>query len=81
MARDQLRMRRFTRAEYQRLVDYGLLDEDEPIELLDGLLLVEEPRHSLHRTAVLLAAKTLERASGDGWFAPHATVPVDVLLP
>jgi Uma2 family endonuclease len=68
MARDQLRMRRFTRAEYERLIDYGLLDEDEPIELLDGLLLVKEPQRSLHRTAVLLAAKTLERAFGDGWF-------------
>ena len=45
-----------------------LLDEDDPIELLDGLLLVKEPQHSPHRTAVLLVAKALERAFGDGWF-------------
>ncbi len=36
--------------------------------MLDGLLLVKEPQHSPHRTAVLLAAKAVERAFGDGWF-------------
>jgi Uma2 family endonuclease len=61
-------LRRWTRREYARLIDHGLLDEDDPIELLDGLLLVEEPQHSPHRTAVLLVAKALERAFGDGWF-------------
>ena len=59
---------RWTRHEYERLIDHGFLDEDEPIELLDGLLLVKEPQHSPHRTAVLLAAKALERAFGEGWF-------------
>ena len=59
---------RFTRHQYARLIDHGFLDEDDPIELLDGLLLVKEPQHSLHRTAVLLAAKALERAFGEGWF-------------
>jgi len=60
--------RRWTRHEYERLIDHGFLDEDEPIELLDGLLLVKEPQHSPHRTAILLVAKALERAFGDGWF-------------
>jgi Uma2 family endonuclease len=50
------------------LIDHGLLDEDEPIELLDGLLLVKEPQHSLHRTAVLLVARALEQVFGAGWF-------------
>jgi Uma2 family endonuclease len=59
---------RFTRHEYGQLIDHGLLGEDDPIELLDGLLLVKEPQHSPHRTAVLLAAKALERAFGEGWF-------------
>src|SRR5438128_2201011 len=44
------------------------LDEDAPIELLDGLLLVKEPQHSRHRTAVLLVAKAVERAFAEGWF-------------
>jgi Uma2 family endonuclease len=59
---------RWTRREYARLIDRGILDEDDPIELLDGLLLVKEPQSSPHRTAVLLVARTLERAFGDGWF-------------
>jgi hypothetical protein len=60
--------RRWTRHEYGRLIDHGFLDEDDHIELLDGLLLVKEPQHSPHRTAVLLVAKALERAFGEGWF-------------
>lgn len=61
-------LRRWSRHEYARLIDHGFLDEDDPIELLDGLLLVKEPQHSPHRTAVLLVAKALERAFGEGWF-------------
>src|SRR5258705_8048448 len=56
------------RSESARLIDHGVLDEDEPIELLDGRLLVKEPQHSAGRTALLLVAKALERAFGDDWF-------------
>src|SRR5262245_54427915 len=59
---------RWTRHEYERLIDHGFLDEDDWVELLDGLLLVKEPQHSPHRTAVLLVAKAVERAFGEGWF-------------
>ena len=59
---------RWSRRQYARLIDRGLLDEDEPVELLDGLLLVKEPQSSPHRTAVLLVAKAVERAFGEGWF-------------
>ena len=62
------RLRRWSRGEYARLIDRGILDEDDPVELLDGLLLVKEPQHSPHRTAVLLTAKALEQAFGEGWF-------------
>jgi len=61
-------LHRWTRHEYERLMDHGFLDEDDPVELLDGLLLVKEPQHSRHRTAVLLAARAVERAFGEGWF-------------
>ena len=65
-------LRRWTRHEYERLIDHGFLDEDDPIELLDGLLLVKEPQHSAHRTAVLLVAKAVERAFGEGWFVQRS---------
>ena len=48
-------LHRWSRREYGLLIDHGLLDEDDPVELLDGLLLVKEPQHSPHRTAVLPA--------------------------
>jgi Uma2 family endonuclease len=62
------RLYRWSREEYGRLIDHAFLDEDDPVELLDGLLLVKEPQHSPHRTAVLLVAKALERGFGEGWF-------------
>jgi len=61
-------LHRWTRHEYERLMDHGFLDEDDAVELLDGLLLVKEPQHSRHRTAVLLVARAVERAFGEGWF-------------
>jgi Uma2 family endonuclease len=65
---DGLGLHRWSRQKYERLIDHGFFDDDEPIELLDGLLLVKEPQDSPHRTAVLLVAKALERAFGEGWF-------------
>jgi len=59
---------RWTRRAYGRLIDHGVLDEDDPVELVDGLLLVKEPQSSPHRTAVLLVARATERAFGEGWF-------------
>src|SRR5919108_1855598 len=71
-------LHRFTRREYARMIDLGFLDEDDPIELLDGLLLVKEPQSSPHRTAVLLVAKALERAFGDGGFVQtHSPIGLD----
>ena len=52
---------RWTRRDYARLIEHGLFDEDDPIELLDGLLLVKEPHSSAHRTAVLLTANLVDR--------------------
>ena len=59
---------RFNRRAYQDMLQHGLLDEDDPVELLDGLLLVKEPQQSPHRTSVVLVARAVERAFGDGWF-------------
>lgn len=61
-------LHRWSRREYRLMIDHSLLDEDDPVELLDGLLLVKEPQHSPHRTAVILVAKALERGFGEGWF-------------
>jgi hypothetical protein len=38
------RLRRWKRAEYERLVELGLLAPGERLELLDGLLVDREPQ-------------------------------------
>jgi Uma2 family endonuclease len=62
-----LRTRRWTRAEYDRLIALGVLDEDEPIELLGGEMVVREPQAGPHATAVQLVHQALQRVFGKGW--------------
>ena len=62
-----MQTRPWTRAEYDRLIEIGFLDEDEPIELLGGQLVVREPHCSPHATGVRLADEALRRVFGPGW--------------
>jgi Uma2 family endonuclease len=62
-----VRTRHWTRTEYDRLVEIGVLHEDEPIELLGGQLIVAEPKGTPHTTAVGLTADALRVAFGPGW--------------
>lgn len=67
MSEDPLRMYRWTRRAYGRLIDEGILCEDDPVELLDGLLVVREPKHSPHSTATSLVDEALRAVFGPGW--------------
>ena len=49
------------------MIDVGVLDEDERIELLGGELVVREPQGSPHHTAVGLTEDALRAALGPGW--------------
>lgn len=62
----EVETRRLRRFEYDRLVELGMFT-GERLELLDGLLVVREPQHSPHATAVRLVQRTLERVFGAGW--------------
>jgi len=64
---DLPRTRRWKRIEYDRLVELGVLHEDEPVELIGGNLIVAEPKSSPHATAVGLVADALRAAFGGGW--------------
>src|SRR5215467_7674643 len=64
---DPPRTRRWTRTEYERLVDQGIFREDEHLELLDGLLVVREPQGSRHSAAVAALCSVLARAFGAGF--------------
>ena len=67
MATHPVRPRRWTRAEYDRLIDIGVFRPDERLELLGGELVVSEPQNSAHYTAIGLAEDALRAALPPGW--------------
>ena len=69
MAGYETRTRRFSRAEYERLIDLGVFQPGEALELIGGELIVAEPQGAAHYTAIVKTARTLEAAFGPGWHA------------
>ena len=59
--------KRWTRAEYERLVELGVFDPGERLELIDGLLVVREPQGSRHAAGIRRVLSALQRALGDVW--------------
>jgi len=59
--------RRWTRTEYERLIELGVFQPGERLELLDGLLVLREPQGVSHATAIRRVLRALRRALGDGW--------------
>ncbi len=74
MAQPPLTLRRWKRAEYERLVDLGLFQRD-PVELIGGQLVVAEPQGSYHATAVGAADDALRAVLPPGWIV-RAQMPV-----
>jgi len=62
-----VRTRQWTRAEYDRMIEIGVFQPGDPVELLGGELVVAEPQSSPHYTAVYLAEEALRSAFGPGW--------------
>ncbi len=62
-----IKTRRWSRQEYDRLIDVGILHEDEPVELLAGHLVVAEPQDTPHARAIELATDALRAVFGAGW--------------
>lgn len=74
MRQAPLTLRRWTRAEYDRLVDLGVL-HGEPVELIGGQLVVAEPQGSYHATAIGAVDDALRAALPQGWVV-RAQMPV-----
>jgi len=73
-----VRTRRWRRVEYERLVDLGLFEPGERLELLDGILVVREPQNAPHATAMRAVQEALRRAFGAGWdVRPQLPVALD----
>ena len=58
---------RLPRVRDEQMVERGLLDSDDKVELLDGLLVVKEPQSSVHASAFLAAHAALTKAFGPGY--------------
>ena len=67
MAISPTRTRRWTRLEYERLIDAGMFRSGERLELLAGHLVVREPQGSLHAAAIGLVEEALRACFGFGW--------------
>src|SRR2546422_1628965 len=75
---ERVRIRRWTRREYERMIDRGIFRPDDRLELIDGQMVVKEPQDSDHFTAILLVADTLRAAFGPGWLVrPQGPVALD----
>jgi Uma2 family endonuclease len=69
MVSHSTRTRRFSRSEYERLIELGVFRPGEAIELIGGELVVAEPQGASHYTAIVKTARTLEAVFGVGWHA------------
>ncbi|HEU5258119.1 MAG TPA: Uma2 family endonuclease, partial [Vicinamibacterales bacterium] len=53
--------RRWTRSEYERMTEAGVLTENDRVELIGGEILTVTPQKSPHATGVVLASEALRR--------------------
>lgn len=60
-------MRKFTVDEYHRMIDTGILDERDHVELLDGYVVLKMPRNPPHCGTIDLIEDWLTRALPAGW--------------
>jgi len=67
MGTPAIRTRRWTRIEYERLIEKGIFLPHDRIELLAGELVVREPQGTPHAVGISLVHEALRRAFGPGW--------------
>ena len=72
---ETVRTKRWTRLEYERLIDLAVFGPGERLELLGGQLLVREPQGRPHATGIRLVARALRAVFGSGW-SIEAQLPV-----
>ncbi len=75
MGESSAQTRKWTRLEYDRLVEAEILGPEDRIELLGGHMIVKEPQYSPHATGIRLVQRVLTAAFGSGWDV-RAQMPV-----
>jgi Uma2 family endonuclease len=67
MSDTPVQTRRWSRIEYARLIEIGILRAGDKVELLGGQICVSEPQNSPNATAICLAEEALRQAFGGSW--------------
>jgi Uma2 family endonuclease len=77
MSQAPLTVRRWKRVEYARLVDLGVF-EREPLELIDGQLIVAEPQGTYHASSISAVEYAVRAILPPGWIVrTQAPVALD----
>lgn len=63
---ETVQVRRWTRDEYEKMLEAGVFSPDERVELIDGEILNMTPQKSAHATAIRLTEDALRTAFGAG---------------
>lgn len=64
MATAKIKPKRWSRAEYDRMIEAGVFEPGERIELIDGEIVTMTPQNGPHAMAVRLAQRALEATFG-----------------
>ena len=64
---EEIKTYRWTRAQYDQLIEKGFFQPRDPIELLGGQLMVAEPQGTYHFSAIRAVEEILRRAFGPAW--------------
>jgi Uma2 family endonuclease len=61
-----VQLKRWTRGDYDKMIEAGIFAPGERVELIDGEIIAMSPQNSGHATAVSLSAEALRAAFGPG---------------
>lgn len=68
LAAPALDFHRFSVDDYHRMIDAGILTEDDKVELLDGWIIDKMPQKPSHSSTVHRTGDTLDAVLPEGWF-------------
>jgi|SRR5579883_1051558 len=75
-------LRRWSSAEYHKMIDLGVLAGDEKLELLDGYLVLKMPMSKAHRGSLLrLASQLPSNLPGDWLLMTQCPISLDISDP
>ena len=66
---------RLSVGQYERMIDAGILTDDDPVELLEGCLIKKTPKKPPHTLTTQLAREEIERLLPAGWYV-NAQEPI-----